>query len=278
MARPLFSTQSDVSLTYSGRKIVGATLTVSVLALIARAAEPHLFLWLNGLTHTLPDSLWVGLSLLGNGWFLAALLLPLVVRFPQVFFAALIATPLTAIASRSLKALFSLPRPPSVLDASTFHLIGEIHLNGSMPSGHSITAFAIAIAITQVAASPLSRHAGKCLLLAGLIALSRIGMGVHWPEDVLVGAAIGGLCGLLSAHLASRHFPSNWLSLPETRFGESGLHTKRVALLWGLIGLVIAAGLFWLDEDRGMLPEFRYAFACLALLTSLNLLRRIFKR
>lgn len=60
---------------------------------------------------------------------------------------------------------------------------------GSMPSGHAANAF--------VAASVLARRARwrrwRALLYAaaGAVALSRVFLGVHYPADVLAGAALG---------------------------------------------------------------------------------------
>lgn len=69
----------------------------------------------------------------------------------------------------------------------------------SFPSGHAISAFAIALSIgffypeIQI----------LLLLLAVLIAASRIVLGMHFLSDVLAGALIGSLLGWASFHLFS---------------------------------------------------------------------------
>jgi undecaprenyl-diphosphatase len=67
----------------------------------------------------------------------------------------------------------------------------------SFPSGHSITAFAVAIAI----GSFYSELLGSLVTAALLIAASRIILGMHFLSDVLAGALIGLLLGTLSYHV-----------------------------------------------------------------------------
>ena len=59
--------------------------------------------------------------------------------------------------------------------------------SGSFPSGHATSAFACATVIAWQA----PRLAFPSFLLAGAIAWSRVYVGVHWPLDVLGGAALG---------------------------------------------------------------------------------------
>ena len=67
----------------------------------------------------------------------------------------------------------------------------------SFPSGHTASSFAVAAVFieTDNAASL------EIILLASLIAFSRIYLGVHYPSDVIGGGIIGFLCGLLTVML-----------------------------------------------------------------------------
>lgn len=67
----------------------------------------------------------------------------------------------------------------------------------SFPSGHTASSFAVAAVFieTDNAASL------EIILLASLIAFSRIYLGVHYPSDVIGGGIIGFLCGLLTVIL-----------------------------------------------------------------------------
>ena len=102
------------------------------------------------------------------------------------FFVAVLAADLVADAiSLILRQVIDRPRPflvhplprPLVHPPST----------GSFPSGHSATAFACATVIAW--AEP--RLAAPVFVLAALVAWSRVYVGVHYPLDVIGGAALG---------------------------------------------------------------------------------------
>lgn len=74
--------------------------------------------------------------------------------------------------------------------------------SASFPSTHASVAFAFGIV---VAVSTQNRLLGfAALALAGLVAWSRVCLGLHFPFDVLVGAVVGGasawLCGIAPLH------------------------------------------------------------------------------
>src|SRR5581483_4496197 len=69
----------------------------------------------------------------------------------------------------------------------------------SFPSGHSITAFGVAVSIGL-----FYPELQGCLLAAAvLIAGSRIILGMHFLSDVLAGSMLGALLGVTSFHIFS---------------------------------------------------------------------------
>ena len=67
----------------------------------------------------------------------------------------------------------------------------------SFPSGHSITAFAVAVSVGL-----FYPELQGCLLAAAfLIATSRIVLGMHFLSDVLAGSTIGIVLGIIGFHL-----------------------------------------------------------------------------
>lgn len=92
-----------------------------------------------------------------------------------------------------LKPLVARTRPYDVLTDIVIltHLPGDF----SFPSGHSAASFACAWALMRSLRPERKRWGIAALVLAAVIALSRLYLGVHYPTDVIIGAAIGVAAG-----------------------------------------------------------------------------------
>lgn len=96
-----------------------------------------------------------------------------------------------------LSHLWDRPRPfvshPGSLTLFTSHA-----RDASFPSDHASASFAIAVSVVL-----LHRRTGAALLvLASLISVARVFEGVHYPTDVLAGAAIGAVSAVVVSRLA----------------------------------------------------------------------------
>jgi membrane-associated phospholipid phosphatase len=69
---------------------------------------------------------------------------------------------------------------------------GRVPRSNSFPSAHAATSFAAAIRIGRLA----PRGRVPLLVAAGLMAFTRPYLGVHYPSDVVAGAAVGTLVAL----------------------------------------------------------------------------------
>jgi undecaprenyl-diphosphatase len=158
--------------------------------------DEALLLALNGLGWEWLDALWVAASsrLFGVGcavifslWLILTLKRQALRPVLQATIAAVISDNFGHLV---LKPLFNRMRPHFAVPKETVRHWAEASANGySMPSLHAATSFGFVVALGLLRPKTLR----VTLPIAVLISVSRIGVGVHWPSDVAVGALYGSL-------------------------------------------------------------------------------------
>ncbi|HEY3883664.1 MAG TPA: phosphatase PAP2 family protein [Vicinamibacterales bacterium] len=101
-----------------------------------------------------------------------------------------------AISDYVLKPIVHRSRP--FIAAPSVPVVGQRPHDSSFPSGHATSSFAGAVSLARL----LPQAAVLWWTLAVAIAYSRIYIGVHYPSDVVAGAALGIAVALLTETLA----------------------------------------------------------------------------
>lgn len=138
---------------------------------------------------------------LGRIWIVMGLILFCFKRTRRAGFATLLALFFSlAINNVLLKNLFARTRPYEVVEGLL--LLSERATDFSFPSGHAGSSFAAATAVFCMMKE--SRLKWAALVLAVVMAFTRLYIGIHYPTDVLCGIITGILCGLASVWVMSR--------------------------------------------------------------------------
>ena len=98
-----------------------------------------------------------------------------------------------------LKNIVGRPRPFEVFDWLT--VLVKLPRDPSFPSGHTCASFAAAYGIAKT----MGKKWAWVYIPAALVALSRLHVGVHFPTDVLAGAAVGTICAAVMCRVRAKH-------------------------------------------------------------------------
>jgi undecaprenyl-diphosphatase len=170
--------------------------------------DRDVFTWV--VEHRAPpfDWLFVALSAAGQAailWIVLAPVLAFLARRPPLFTTLVTAaTVWTAdLLATLFKALVDRQRPYEVIPEADPLLRWDVA--GSFPSGHAATSVAGAVVLAYL----LGRWWPWLALLAAAVAFSRVYVGVHYPLDVLAGAALGAGVGLVAIGIVRRLRPTS---------------------------------------------------------------------
>ena len=146
---------------------------------------------------------WKFITFLGDsGWFWITLsvLLLLSKQTRRTGVTALLALGLGALITNvALKNMVARIRPYEVIEGLV--LLVKEQSDFSFPSGHSCASFAAAVVYYKMLPK---KYGISAVILAALIAFSRLYVGVYYPSDVIAGSVIGILAALLAYVLVEK--------------------------------------------------------------------------
>ena len=147
---------------------------------------------------------WKVITFLGNGgwfWLVAAAVLLIPKKTRRVGITALLSITIGFLSTNVLlKNIVARPRP---FDAYT-EIIPLITrpTDFSFPSGHTCASFACALVFFRMLPK---KYGVPAVVLAGMVAFSRLYLGVHYPGDVLGGFLVAAFASTLAYHLMQAH-------------------------------------------------------------------------
>ena len=163
--------------------------------------EASIILWIQENLRGALDGLWLFITHLGDDgilWIILGIVLLFWKKTRPIGFTMLISLLFDyLIINVTLKDLIARPRPFVVNEAIT-PLITDVSPYRSFPSGHSGGSFAAMFALYKWVPKKVGIPA---LILAALVALSRLYVGVHYPTDIIAGCIIGFMCSVWAYYL-----------------------------------------------------------------------------
>ena len=183
-------------------------------AILLSYPKTQLHLAINQWHGPVRDVLFKYATWMGNGWFVAVLFL--IFMFIKVRYAQMLlwGNILITLVIQGLKHLiFSESLRPvayfNKLHESLYLVPGEhMHMYNSFPSGHSATAFGLFILMIYLTRNHWLKF--LWLVMAALIAFSRIYLSQHFLVDVEFGSLLGALTMLLTIYVFDKYLPGKF--------------------------------------------------------------------
>ena len=163
--------------------------------------EASIILWIQENLRGIMDGFWIFITHLGDEgylWIAMGLVLLIFKKTRPIGFTVLLSLLINLLITNiTLKDLVARPRPFVVNDL-IHPLVGGVNKYTSFPSGHTSGSFSAMFALYRWVPKKIGIPA---LILAGLVAISRLYVGVHYPTDVLGGLVVGFICSVWAYHL-----------------------------------------------------------------------------
>lgn len=164
------------------------------MQILQRIEIEILFFIQHNMHNTIMDNFMVFFTTLGNKGFIyivISLLLIINKKYRKIGYMVFVALILVTIFGEGiLKPIFQRPRP--FISYPFVNLLIDIPPSYSFPSGHAIISFAVA----GILANEFKNIKILIYGLATLMAFSRLYLFVHYPTDIIIGAALGMMCSM----------------------------------------------------------------------------------
>lgn len=140
-----------------------------------------------------------------------------IIYAPKIWEALLSSLLISLLFSYPLKTLFSVPRPGAAFNNDSIIIVGKaLFGHNSLPSGHSITIFAV-LTVLLFAFMPKELKIKipwifLLITLGFILAFTRVGVGAHYPLDVIFGSIIGYISGLSGIFISRKYKIWDWIN------------------------------------------------------------------
>ncbi|UIR54790.1 phosphatase PAP2 family protein [Sphingobacterium sp. SRCM116780] len=174
------------------------------------------FYFLNSKLSQFPNTIF-NLTQLGDEIIILSFLSAFILYVPKIWESLISASLVSCIFSFLLKKTFAVPRPAAVFDHTSFVIIGKtLTGHNSLPSGHSITVFTV---LTVLLFAFIPKKMNYKILwfifmisIGLIIGFTRVGIGAHYPLDVIIGGIIGYISGLLGIFINEKYKIWTWIN------------------------------------------------------------------
>jgi membrane-associated phospholipid phosphatase len=128
---------------------------------------------------------------------------------PKLWEAFLSGSLVSLVFSNILKNVFAMPRPAAIFNNNSFVIVGEaLTGHNCFPSGHATTIFTL-LTVLLIGFMPNKLYAKFLwiflVISAGLfLAFTRVGVGAHYPLDVIGGSIVGYISGVIGILLVQK--------------------------------------------------------------------------
>lgn len=140
-----------------------------------------------------------------------------IIYAPKIWEVLLSSLLISLLLSCPLKSIFAVPRPGVVFNEDSVIVVGKALCgHNSLPSGHSITIFTI---LTVLLFAFMPKELKFKILwifvfitVGYILAFTRVGVGAHYPLDVIIGSIIGYISGISGIFISRKYKIWDWIN------------------------------------------------------------------